>query len=390
MTVPEFIDDLPTPALILDQARLVTNIERMQERADANRVRLRPHIKTHRSIDIARIQLGAGATGITVAKTAEAEIFADAGFDDIRIAYVVYGEDKWRRIARLSERSTVSFLVDTLESARAASAVFEQEGKAIDVLIEVDSGHHRCGVDPSRHASVTLAKEIASLRGLNLIGILTHAGHSYFGPLKGETNHEARLRASHEERDKMLQFAGELQKANLVTSGFEISIGSTPSISVFENREVDGLTITEIRPGNYVFHDAIQVGLGSCSWTDCALTVLSTVVSRHRDLDGSDRGYLDAGKKVFTTDTGYATDGYGTILYNAAAMTVLPHARIGALSEEHGWITVPGGTILDIGARVRIVPNHACVVTSMFDTVYVVSGDQVVGEIKVDARGASQ
>jgi D-serine deaminase-like pyridoxal phosphate-dependent protein len=390
MTTERLIDDLPTPALLVDRDRLARNIVRMQAKATENGVRLRPHAKTHRSVAVAKMQIDAGAVGLTVAKTSEAEIFVDAGVQDVRIAYVVYGEDKWRRIARLSERARVSFLIDTAESARAASKFFAEEGVEIDVLLEVDTGHHRCGVDPARADAIDLARLLHDLPGLRLVGILTHGGHGYHGPLDGESAADALLRTSNQERDVMLSLAARLRDEGIARSDFEISIGSTPTISVFENRHVHDMRITEIRPGNYVFHDAIQVGLGSCAWNDCALTVLSTVVSRHRDLDGSDRVYLDAGKKIFTTDTGYATNGFGTILYNAAAMTVLPHSKVTALSEEHGWVSVPGGSILDVGARVRVVPNHACVVASMFDTIHVVSGEHVVGDLSVDARGASQ
>jgi D-serine deaminase-like pyridoxal phosphate-dependent protein len=389
MPTDRLIDDLPTPALLIDAGRLERNIARMQAMADAQGVHLRPHVKTHRSVAIARMQRAAGAQGLTVAKPAEAEVFAAAGFDDIRIAYVVYGEEKWQRIARLSEKARISFLVDTPEAARLASAYFASIGKRIDVLLEVDTGQHRCGVDPERTSSVELARMIAELPGLRLIGILTHGGHGYRGPLDDETPAQALSRVSHEERDRMLEFARKLKQAGLVTPDFEISIGSTPTMSVFENREVDGLAITEIRPGNYVFHDAIQVALGSCSWTDCALSVLTTVVSRHRDSDGSERIYLDAGKKVFTTDVGYATDGYGTILFNAATMAILPHAHVVGLSEEHAWVRVAGGSTLEVGARVRVVPNHACVVASMFASMHVVSGDHVAALYNVDARGAS-
>jgi D-serine deaminase-like pyridoxal phosphate-dependent protein len=150
---------------------------------------------------------------------------------------------------------------------------------------------------------------------------------------------------------------------------------------------VDGFRVTEIRPGNYVFHDAMQHALHVAGLRSCALTVLTTVVSRHRDRAGKERLFVDAGKKVITSDTGYGTDGYGILLYNARTMQPLPHAHITALSEEHGWLEVMGGSTLAVGNRVRFVPNHACVTVNTQDLMYVVEGDDVVDSLPVDARG---
>lgn len=384
------LDDLPTPCLLIEQARLRANIAAMQERADANGVVLRPHVKTHKSVALARRQVDGGARGVTVAKVGEAETFVQAGFEDVRVAYTVVGDDKYERLLRLMDDARISFCVDTVEGARGASAFFEERGLRARALVEVNAGHNRCGVDPTDSRSIDVARAVASLPGLQLVGILTHAGQGYHGPHQGETPKQALVRVSRHERNVMLTFAARLRDAGIsgVEPGrFEISVGSTPTMRHFENRELDGFRITEIRPGNYVFHDAMQVALESATLKECALSVLTTVVSRHRDRSGRERLFVDAGKKILTSDTGYHTDGYGILLYNARAMEPLPHAHITGLSEEHGWIEVSGGATLAVGDRVRLVPNHACATVNTQDLMYLVDGDEVADTWPVDARG---
>jgi D-serine deaminase-like pyridoxal phosphate-dependent protein len=385
-----FVDELPTPCLLVEAARLERNLARMQQVADANDVVLRPHAKTHKSLVVARRQQEYGARGLTVAKVGEAEVFVGAGVEDVRLAYPVVGRDKHERLLRLMDRARITFCVDTVDGAQGASAFYAAHDVTADVVLEVDTGHGRCGVPWDAARSVRTARQIAELPGLRLIGILTHAGHAYHGPQEGETPEAALTRVAAEERDRMLAFAGRLQEAGLATPGaFEISIGSTPTMAAFENAERDGFRITEIRPGNYVYYDAMQVSLGAATLDDCALTVEATVVSKHRDRSGQDRLYLDAGKKVLTADTGVLTDGYGIILYNPADMVPQPHARLTGLSEEHGWVEVRGGATFGVGDRVRIVPNHACVTVHTQDTFYLVDDGEVVAEHPVDARGCS-
>lgn len=380
------IDDLATPCVLIERRRLGDNLERMQAKATANRVALRPHVKTHKSIALAKRQRAQGAEGLTVATVDEAETFVRAGFDDVRLAYTIVGRDKHERLQKLRDRARISFCVDTLEGARMASAFYDAFHPPIEVLLEVDPGYGRCGVLWNAASSVRLAREIAALPGLKLVGILTHAGHAYRGPAEGETAAASLRRIAREERDRMLDFAVRLQDAGLATPGaFEISIGSTPTLSAFENSSQRDFSITEIRPGNYIFNDAIQVALGVATLDDCALTVQATVVSKHRDSMGQERLFIDAGKKVFTSDTGYATDGYGVILYNPSDMVPHPHARLTALSEEHGWVTVLGGATFSVGDRMRIVPNHACVVAHTQKKLYLVDEEEVVDTLPVDA-----
>jgi D-serine deaminase-like pyridoxal phosphate-dependent protein len=384
------IDDLDTPGLLVERDRLERNLRRMQEKADAGGARLRPHIKTHKSPGIARRQSAAGAEGLTVATPAEAEAFFDEGFDDLRVAYAVVGDGKHARLARLAEAGAhVSFCVDTAEGAEAASRFYDEHGEVADVLVEIDVGHGRCGVPWTQPARAeALARRVANLPALRLVGLLTHAGQSYLGPADGETPDDALRRAAREERERILAVAEHLGDANLADpADFEISIGSTPSMTHFENGTRAGFSITEVRPGNYVFYDAMQVALGAAALEDCALTALATVTSKRRSEGGTERLYLDAGKKVLTTDTGYDTTGYGTLLYNAAAMRPWPHARIHRLSEEHAWVEVPGGAPFTTGNRVRLVPNHACVAAGTQPALHLVDGEEVVQSLPLVARG---
>lgn len=382
------LDDLPTPCLLVERSRLEANLQAMQSRADDNKVRLRPHIKTHKSIPLARMQVGLGARGVTVAKVGEAERITRGGFDDIRIAYPVVGDDKLERILALRETARISFCVDTAAGARMASDYLSAKEIELEVLLIVDVGAGRCGVDPDDDRAVRLARDVAEMPGLNLSGILTHAGQAYKGPGDGETKEAALRRVSDHERDVMLRFAGRLREAGLAEpASFEISVGSTPTARVFEERELGGFRVTELRPGNYVFYDAMQVALGSARLDECALTVLTTVVSRHRNRSGRERLFADAGSKTVTSDTGALTEGYGQLLYNARRMQPMPHARITNLSEEHAWIEVAGGSTLEVGSRIRFVPNHACVCMNLQDVVYVVDGENVVDSWPVDARG---
>ena len=394
------LDDLSTPSLLIEKRRLEDNISQMQEAAAANDVRLRPHVKTHKSTAIAERQVRAGAQGITVAKPSEAKVFVEAGFDNVRLAYPVVGTHKHRQLLELMHWADISFCVDTPAGAKAASSFYDthelEAGQdTVEVLVEIDTGHGRTGVPwDDREQYVELARLIARLPVLRLVGILTHAGHGYNGPSSDEESPEEALqRTADEERNRMLEVAHQLRKAEVagVDPGrFEISIGSTPTMARFENRKQNGFTITEIRPGNYVFYDAMQVALGAASLDDCALTVLSTVISKRRSRSSREQLFLDAGKKIFTTDTGYKTEGYGLPLYNAQHMRRLPHARLSTLSEEHGWLNVPGGSTFGVGDRLRVVPNHACVTVNMQDCLFLVDGQDVIRQLDVEARGSVQ
>ncbi|MBT3449793.1 MAG: alanine racemase [Bacteroidetes Order II. Incertae sedis bacterium] len=384
------LSDLPTPAVLIEKKRLEKNLSVMQEHAAREGVHLRPHIKTHKSVFIATMQRDLGALGLTVAKLGEAETFVKAGFDDIRVAYALFGEDKYARVAQLMTQARISFCVDTMEGASAASAFFSAQGLEAEVVIETDIGYHRCGVLWNRSESAAFAACVDGMPGLKVVGILTHAGHSYYGPqTEGESLGDSLKRVSDQERDRMLEFAVSLREAGVraaVTGDLEISIGSTPSLRYFSNTEYQGFKITEIRPGNYVFHDMTQVNLGVQPMDCCSLSVYATVFSRHRNADGSERLFLDAGKKVLTSDGAYQAEGFGQILYDSKEMVPMPHAVINALSEEHGWVRIRGGSTLRVGDRVRVVPNHACVVVSTQKQMVLVDGEDVIQTLPVDAQ----
>ncbi len=382
------IYEIPTPSILVEKKRLESNISSMQKRADEQGVNLRPHIKTHKSLEIAKMQLAAGAKGITVAKASEAEVFVGDGFTDVRIAYPVVGPYALGLISTLSAKAKISFCVDTPEGLDIAEKFFSSKGQDVDVLLLVNTGYGRCGVLWNDDEAIDLAKAVCQSSSLNLVGVLTHAGNAYGGPAdEKESPREALLRAMNDERDRVISIAKAVVKAcDLDGDRFEVSLGSTPSSSVFSNTKEGDVRVTEIRPGTYIFNDMNQVDLGSAKMKDCAVTVVATVVSVHREDNGTERLFIDAGKKVFTSD-GSSERGYGTILHSSKSMTPLPHVKISNFSEEHGWITSPGGTSLSVGDRVRIVPHHVCVVVNTQDKMYLVDDEESIGELKVDARG---
>jgi D-serine deaminase-like pyridoxal phosphate-dependent protein len=369
-----FLHDLRTPAVLVDVSRLKTNITRMQTAADGNGVRLRPHAKTHKSPVIARWQIDAGAVGVCCAKLGEAEVFADAGIEDIRLPYPINPSNADRVIA-LMERVHLSIIVDLAEVARQWSEAMRSAGRTLDVMVKVDVGFHRCGIDPDRPDATDFIAEVASLPGLRLKGLLSHAGHAY------HAGSDEELRSIAAEEARLLhRMAGAARRAG--TAIHEISVGATPTARF----SVTTPGLTEIRPGNYVYFDRTQVALGSATLQECALTILSTVVSKHKD-----RVIFDAGSKTLSSDQARATShpGYGGVFHDLESANALDEAlRIERLSEEHATVRVLNGpTRLEPGDRVRILPNHSCVVSNLVDEVVLVDGTRVVDRLPVAARG---
>ncbi len=379
------VDTLPTPVALIDRQRLLRNLREMQQRAAQEGVALRPHTKTHKSSELARLQQETGAAGITVATVDEAEAFVAAGFTDVRVAYPTVGVDRYKRLLGLMARARLSFCLDTPEAIREAADFFAARDRQAEVLLEIDTGFGRTGVRWNDGSQlVACARMIQERPSLRLIGLLTHAGQAYHGPGPDESPADALRRIAAEERDRLLAAAVTLHQAGLVhPDRLELSVGSTPTAHYFTNRTMQGFRITEIRPGNYVFHDVMQVALGSCSLDACALTVLARVVSRKPDGRGGWWVFLDAGKKALATDQGYGTQGYGLPLYRPASRTPLPHALIARLSEEHGWMHIRGGSTLQVGDRVQIVPNHACLIAPLLRRFYVLEEEEVVAEWSV-------
>jgi D-serine deaminase-like pyridoxal phosphate-dependent protein len=357
------LDSLSTPAVVVELDVLERNVRRMAARAQEAGVRLRPHAKTHKCPEIAALQRAAGAGGLSLAKVGEAEVFVDAGFDDVFVAYPVVGEDKARRLLALSERARLAVGVDSVEGARTLAGTFRAAGRTLDVMLKVDVGYGRVGVLPERAAAV--ARAVAELPGLSLRGVFTHAGHGYLAETKDGVDAIARL-----EGERLVETASRVRDAGLSLD--EVSVGSTPTAAVA--MRVAG--VTECRPGNYVFHDASQVALGTCELEDCALTILATVVS----VPGPGRAVLDAGSKTLSSDPlRPKPHGHGRILGRAS--------YVEKLSEEHGVIAVAEGEAFRVGERVRILPNHACVVANLHDRLVGVSQDKVEAVLQVAARG---
>jgi D-serine deaminase-like pyridoxal phosphate-dependent protein len=357
------LEDLDTPAVVVDLDVMERNVARMAERASAHGVRLRPHAKTHKTAEIARRQMESGAIGLSVAKTAEAEAFAAAGFDDLFVAYPVVGGEKGRRLLALADRCRISAGVDSVEGALTLGSVFAAAARLLDVLLKIDVGLHRVGVPPER--ALEVASRIADVPGLRLRGVFTHAGHAYAAP-----SIEAVASVGSAEGRILVETAEVLRSAGLPID--IVSAGSTPTAPhVMATRG-----LTECRPGNYVFHDASQVALGTCRLEDCALTILATVVS----VPDPRRAVVDAGSKTLSSDPLWPRAGGHGILLGR-------RSRVQRLSEEHGVIDVEEGESFHVGERVAILPNHACVVANLHDRLLGVRGGRLEAQIPVLARG---
>jgi D-serine deaminase-like pyridoxal phosphate-dependent protein len=349
------------------------NIERMQSAVGARGIRLRPHAKTHKSPEAALLQVQRGAVGICCAKLGEAEVFAAAGVEDIRLPYPLHPSNSDRVLALL-DRVRLSFIVDHPEIARGWSEAMRGAGAAVDVLVKVDVGFHRCGIDPGAERAADFVVETAELPGLRFRGLLSHAGHAY------GVRSDAEIAAIAEAEARILRtMRDEVRDRGVPVE--EISVGATPTARF----SVDQQGITEMRPGNYVYFDRTQVALGAASWEDCALTVLARVVSR----PAPDRLILDSGSKTLTNDQlrGSAAAGYGAVLQSLTTFRPDEGLTIERLSEEHATVRVGGAGAPAPGALVRIVPNHSCVVSNLVDRIWVVEGEEVVGQLEVAARG---
>ncbi|MGO9582232.1 MAG: alanine racemase [Acidimicrobiales bacterium] len=352
--------DLATPYLTVDLDVLDRNVAAMAAEARARGLSLRPHVKTHKCREIALRQRAAGAVGITVATVSEAEVFVDAGFRDVFIAYPLWVDRaRGARLCSLVERCSLRIGVDSLEGAEAL-ARNTGGGGALEVLIEIDSGHHRTGVSPDAAGDLAAA---AGRAGLRVRGVFTFPGHSYGPGL-------ARPAAADEAR-ALAGAAACLRAAGVAAD--VLSGGSTPT-ALFTDAE----SVTEMRPGIYVFNDAQQLELGTCSLGDIALTVAATVVSR-----AGGRVVLDAGSKVLGADRPAWTTGYGRLADH-------PHARVSALSEHHATVTWSESCAPpELGEVLRVVPNHVCAAVNLADELVVMAGRTMVDRWPVAARGAN-
>jgi D-serine deaminase-like pyridoxal phosphate-dependent protein len=343
---------IETPAVVVDADVLDRNIARTAALARERGLALRPHVKTHKVPEVAALQLAAGAVGLTVATIGEAEVFVDAGASDVFVAYPLWvSAAKAARLDALRSSARIAVGVDSVPGV----ANLGHRVPGLEVLVEVDSGHHRSGVPATEVVPLATAARDA---GLTVVGVFTFPGHAY-GP-------DAAAAAARGEREALLE-AGE----RLRGAGFEVRVlsgGSTPSLTATEPGGA-----TEVRPGVYVFGDAQQWELGHCAAEAIALTVLATVVSAHPD-----RIILDAGSKVLGADRAAWASGFGRLLDH-------PDARVTALSEHHA--TVVGTGLPGVGETVRVVPNHVCATVNLVDEVVVVRGGVIEARWLVAARG---
>lgn len=347
------IHELDTPVVLIDIDRVEANLKRAQDYADAHGVKLRPHIKTHKLPQFAKRQMELGAIGITCQKIGEAEVMVEAGLTDILLPYNILGEPKLKRLLALAKRAALKVTADSTTTVDGYSGAFSGSGITLPVLVECDTGGARAGVQTPEQA-LALARHIDASDGLRFAGLMTY-------PAKGAV---AQANAWLERATVLLRVAGVAPEI--------VSTGGTPDLwHSGENRAA-----TEYRPGTYIYLDRFQVHEGVGSFEDCALTVLATVVSRPTDT----RAILDAGSKTLTSDT-LGLQGFGRIVE-------YPDAVIASLSEEHGTVDLTRSTAKPrVGEMVRIIPNHACPVSNLFDEVTLVRGDDVIGTVPVAARG---
>ena len=343
-----------TPVAVIDMDRVERNIARIQAACDAAGIANRPHIKTHKSPVLAKLQIEAGARGITCQKLGEAEVMVDAGIDDILISYNLLGEEKMARLAALQARAKMTVAADNPTVVASLTQAAAASGRPLSVVVECDTGRKRAGVETPAEA-IALAREIAASRGLTFAGFMLYPTESGW----------AEAQKFHDEALEGVRAYG--------LDAPMVSTGGTPNLKNLGKLR----GATEHRPGTYIYNDRMQVAAGVASWDDCALNIYSTVVSRA----GPDRGILDAGSKTLTSDTGSGLDGHGLILEH-------PEAKIARFAEEHGFLDLTrSNTRPLVGDVVRIVPNHVCVVVNMMDEVVMVRGEEIIGVLPVAARG---
>jgi D-serine deaminase-like pyridoxal phosphate-dependent protein len=358
------IFEIETPALLIDIGILESNLRRMADYCHNHKLALRPHTKTHKTPQIAHLQMRHGAAGITVAKLGEAEVMADAGLKNILIVYPLWGANKWRRLAELAQRASISVATDSLEVATGISQTAQGADVEIGIRLEFDTGFHRCGL-PIDLASIGIAERIMALPNLRWEGISIYPGHI----MGDRESRELEIACENAELERLYAMLDAAGLPHTLVSG-----GNTPA--AFESHRFHG--VTEIRPGTYAFNDRNTVDAQAALYADCAATVLATVVST--SVPG--KAMVDAGSKTLSAD-GLLSGGmkdFGYVLNQ-------PELVLENLSEEHGHLAFNRALPVKVGDMVRIVPNHICPCINLHDCVFVVSGDEVVDQWRVPARG---
>ncbi len=359
------IAQIATPALIVDMAKVQHNIDRWQHHATLHGVALRPHIKTHKTLEIARLQRARGAHGITSAKLSEAEVFIDNGFDDVFIAYPIIGHDKAAHAAALARRVKLIVGVDSVVGIAQLQAAAQAADSVIHVRVELDTGLNRCGTAASQMAE--LCEVVRYSSHLQLDGIFTYRGAWFTG-----ANGRSATELGREEAQIMVDMATHLRQLGLPIHS--VSVGSTPTGMACAT--VPG--ITEIRPGTYVFGDDMQLLNGACQLDDVALHILCTVISRPSKTTAT----VDAGSKTFAGDVNYekmGLTGYATGVDVTASLV--------RMSEEHGVLQIPETLDLPVGSRIALRPIHVCTTVNLSDTIYFADADGNATPVFVAARG---
>jgi D-serine deaminase-like pyridoxal phosphate-dependent protein len=345
--------EIDTPAAVVDLDMAEDHIAKFQKYLDGHGIPGRPHIKTHKLPQLAKAQLASGAHGITCQKISEAEaMIAGGGIDNVLLTYNILGSEKLARLRALSERVRLSVVADNSNVVAGLAEAFRDARTPLHVLVECDTGAKRCGVATGGEALV-LAREIAAAPGLHFAGLMTY-------PPAGDP---AAVQAWLAGAKSLIEAAGLAVEV--------VSCGGTPDM--WRAHEVP--VATEWRAGTYAYNDGSLVARGLCGYDDCALVVLATVVSR----PDVRRAIIDAGSKALTSDL-LGLEGYGHVLGHEDIM-------IDQLSEEHGRLVSEQPIVLEVGERVRIVPNHVCVVTNMFDWVATLRDGKFAGYLPVVARG---
>jgi D-serine deaminase-like pyridoxal phosphate-dependent protein len=357
--------ELSTPALTVDLDTLERNLNRVAELCRRQGVGLRPHTKTHKTVEVSRMQLAHGAVGLTVAKVGEAEVLAGAGLDDILVAFPVMGDEKLRRLAEIASVRRVLVSLDSEAAAQELSRAVAAKGAVIGVLVEFDAGAHRCGLDPGPDL-VALAKAIEKLPGLKFRGLM-----SFFGNVWGMP--EQRRAEAERVAERLCRGLAAFRAENMPVE--IVSGGSTPSAEFAHL--IPGLT--EIRPGTYVYNDLNTYYQDACALEDCAVRVVTTVVSTA--VPG--RAIVDAGSKTFSSDLlgSGPKSGYGYVVE-------APDAPIIKLNEEHGHLDIAKSQHpFRVGEVVTVIPNHVCTTVNMHDEIFTLRQGEVVGCWKIAARG---
>jgi D-serine deaminase-like pyridoxal phosphate-dependent protein len=366
-STPARISDLETPALLIDLDIMEGNLGKLASYSHKHRLRVRPHTKTHKIPALARKQLDLGAAGLTVAKVGEAEVMLAAQPPDVLVAYPIVGQRKLERLMQVAGKTSITVSLDSLVAAQQLSEAANAAGIEIGVLAEVDVGLGRVGVLPGE-TLLQLIHGIERLPGLRFDGIAFYPGQIKSVDLEGE---------------RALQSLAQMLKGildDLRHAGIEariVSGGSTPTL--FQSHRLPGLN--EIRPGTYIFNDRNTVLSGACTFEECAVSILMTVVSTAK----TGQMIVDGGSKTFSSDRPMVgAEGFGRVVE-------APESVFTKMNEEHGFIELDGdGQKFAIGDRVRIIPNHVCVAMNLHETVYGIRGEAVEQVWRVEGRGKLQ